>query len=146
MPNVPNNSAITPEDIRHFIYDRAPKDNPIDLDLAWSDPEIVDAMRYCAMSYNSIPPYVERVSPDAFPREQEMIWIHGTIYHLYLSRKAQLIRQDLDYTAGNMTVDRTKRLIEHLDKGIEFYKGQFDELAKQRKLVINLNNAYGCVG
>jgi len=139
-----NNSGITVEDIRHFIYDRTPADNDISMDLDWKDPEIMQAMRFCAMSYNSIQPYVEQITANTLPGE--MLFIHGTIYHLYLSRWSQLTRSDLDYQAGNMTVDRVKRWIEHLQKGMELHKTEFETKGKERKLVINLNNAYGCVG
>ena len=141
---VPNNSGITPEDIRHFLYDRTPADNEIDMDLAWSEPEILQAMRFCAMSYNAIQPYVERVTATTLP--QEMLFIHGTIYHLYLSKWSQLTRSDLDYSAGNMTVDRVKRWIAHLEKGMEVHKTEFETKGKERKLFINLNQAYGCIG
>jgi len=140
----PNTSKITVDDIRHFIYDRSAKDNEIDMDLSWSDPEIAVAMRYCAMSYNSIQPYVERVDATTLPNE--MIFIHGTIYHLYLSKWAQLTRSDLDYTAGNMTVDRVKRWIGHLENGMKLHQTEFETKAKERKISINLEGAYGCVG
>ena len=101
-------------------------------------------MRYCAMSYNSIQPYVERVDATTLPNE--MIFIHGTIYHLYLSKWAQLTRSDLDYTAGNMTVDRVKRWIGHLENGMKLHQTEFETKAKERKISINLEGAYGCVG
>jgi len=139
-----NNSGVTPEDIRHFIYDRAPADNAIDMDLAWTDPEIAQAMRFCAMSYNAIQPYVERITATTLPNE--MLFIHGTIYHLYLSRWSQLTRSDLDYQAGNMTVDRVKRWIAHLENGMKLHKEEFETKGKERKIFINLNDAYGRVG
>ena len=143
-PLAPNHAGITVEDIRHIIFDRSPADNQIDMDLSWTDPEIMQAMRFCAMSYNAITPYVDRRLATTLPNE--MTFIHGTIYHLYLSRHAQLIRSDLDYTAGNMTADRVKRFIAHLEKGMEMHKAEFDARAKERKLFINLNAAYRQVG
>lgn len=144
MANVKNNSAFTVEDVRHFIYDRVASDSPVLMDLAFSNEEIQNAMRFCCISYNSILPYVENITPDRIPNN--IAFIHGIIYHLYLAKWGQLIRQDLDYTAGNTSVEHVKRWIAHLEAGMKLHKAEFDKAAKDRKIAKNLESAYGCVG
>lgn len=136
-----NPSGLDCETIRHFIYDRTAADKTIDMDLTWSDDEIARAMHYCALSFNALPPFAERVSATTLPND--IVFIHGTVYHLYLSLYSKLIHNNLDYVGGNMTVDRTKRLINHLEKAMALHKAEFETLGKLRKLNKNLSSAYG---
>lgn len=143
MPTrIVNPSGITAELVRHFIYDRSLEDNPIKMDLEWSDDEISKAMYFCALSYNAIPPYINSVVPTALPAD--ILFYYGIVYHLYLSRIAQLTRRDLDYTAGNMTVDLVKRQLAHLEKWSAYYRGEFQTLTQAKKTLENLESCYRC--
>lgn len=144
MPNqkqiVENHSTLDVEDIRHFIFDRDAADNPLLLDVAYTDDEIARAMRYACLSFNEVTPYVFTIQPECMPFS--MLFIHGTIYHLYLSRISELSRRDVDHTAGNMTVDVTKRLIANLTALVALHKKEFDTSAKQRKIAFNVSQAF----
>jgi hypothetical protein len=144
MPNdvqvTQNHSKLTIEDVRHFIMDRTVADNPLLLDLAYSDDEIAQAIRFACLSFNEIPPYVYEVNPECIPFS--MLFMHGAVYHCYLGKMAQLMRRDMDHQAGSMTVDITKRQIANLQVLIKLHKDEFEGMAKQRKISANVSAAF----
>lgn len=135
-----NPNRLYPDDIRHFIFDRSVEDNSIELDLAFSDEEIQNAFRYMCMSFNSITPYCMSIGPDAIPNT---MWaIHGTCYHLLLSKYHKESRNDMSYNADGVTVEVQKTLIQHLLNQIKLHKNEFDTMAKHEKLNKNINDAF----
>ena len=135
-----NPNTLHPDDIRHFIWDRSVEDNSIELDLSFSDEEIHNAFRHMALSFNAIEPFVVSISADATP--YNMWAIHGTIYHLLLSKYHKETRNDLTYEAGGITTDVQKTLIKHLQEQIKVHKEEFYRLAKAEKINININEAF----
>ena len=125
---------LIPEDIRHFIWDRDLQDNPLEMDLTFSDEEIRRAMRFCAMSFNDLPPFVYRIEPDQLPASG--IFIHGVIYHLYVAKLSMLMRHDVDYQGGNMTVKTSQ--IDHLKDLLKLHKEEFEAGAKTLKVNANI--------
>ncbi len=135
------------EDIRHFIWDRTIEDNPMELDLVFSDDEIGHAFRFASMMYNAMPPHVEIIRSPLDVTDQRLVYpfIIATVYHLFLAKAQQLSRQDIDYTAGNMQADFTKRRIEYLTKWAAAFKDESVEALKNYKLVINLNSGFAAL-
>jgi len=101
-------------------------------------------MRFAAMRYNAIPPHVIHVHPDHLPFGETML--NGVAYYLYLGKLQQLMRNDVDYSAGNMSIDINKRRIEFLSKMAPSLKEAFEKQAKEEKVTINLNNGFADVG
>ena len=133
--------TIDVNDVRNFIWDRTLDDNPLEMDLMFSDKEITDAMRYCAMKYNEMPPFVNTVMPQNLPFGST--FLSGIAAGLYLSKLQQESRQDVEYTAGSLTVDIQKRRLEHLTNFVKIFKEEFETLAKGIKLTINIHGAFG---
>ena len=140
----PQGTTLCTEDVRYFMFDRKASDNPLDLDLAFSDKDIAMAMRFTALRYNAIPPHVIYVHPDRLPFAETML--NGIAYFLYNGKLQQLMRNDVDYSAGNMTIDINKRRIATLENLVPMYKKQFEEQAKVEKVTININNGFMNVG
>ena len=136
--------VIQVEDVRLFIFDRTIEDNMIDLDLFFSDQEIMDAMRRTAMAYNGIPPYVEQVDPTRLVYGD--VFLHGIAYQLCLSKVHQLSRNDIDYSAGGVTTNLIEKQRQYLMELLKFHKQEFDIKAKERQVHRNINNAFGPVG
>lgn len=136
---------VTVEDVRSYVLDRSIQDDVLGLDLAFSDDEIIDAMRRCAREYNSIPPFVTTWNENKLPGDTN-IALDGIVLHLYLARLAKLQRQDFDYQAGGIQVNDVAKEIGHLGSAIKLYGERFRSAAQTRKLVINLEGAYGIVG
>lgn len=135
-------STLTPDDIRHFIWDRAVEDNLVEFDLAYSDEEIKNAMEYAVFSYNDIAPIfiTHNGTINNIPRKG--FFIHGIIYHLYLSKMAKETRNDITYDAGGVKVDFNKTLIGHLQALVKFHKQEFEVGAKTFKVAANLQEGF----
>jgi hypothetical protein len=137
---------LTIEDIRLFLLDRGPEDNEISIDLTFSDAEIVDAMIRAARDYNAIPPIgVESVDPDYLPTDTNL-FLYGTAAQLLLSRKAKLMRNDIDYAAGNVQVSPAKKEIQYISTLQQELKNEFNMEARQRKITLNVMNGFGQIG
>ena len=134
-------NTLTTEDIRHFIYDRSVDDNELEMDLFFSEDEIKRAMRFAAVSLNSIPPRTLMLRPERMPLHPATI--HCTIYHLYLSKISSLSRNDIDYSAGDVTADVVKRQLANLKELLQYHKNLYVEAAESIKNEININHAYG---
>jgi len=154
MPQVPVKvpfdgitGTLDVEDVRHFIWDRTVEDNPLELDLAFSDEDIGWAFRHAAMMYNATMPPINliRGPRDVTDLRLTYPFLIATIYHLFVAKAAQLSRQDIDYSAGNMEADFTKRRIEYLTKWAETFKEKSESGLKEYKLMINVNNGFACL-
>ena len=132
---------ITPDLIREVIRDQTPGDNALYADLAFSEAEILAAMRSCARAFNSIPPYVLCANPDCMEAHSNT-FVDGTLEALYRTRMTQLMRNDIDYTAGDVTIGVTKQQIEHLKGLMKLHGDRFMQEAKQFKLIANTRMAY----
>lgn len=137
---------LTIEDVRLFLLDRGPDDNEISIDLTFSDAEIANAMVRAAREYNSIPPlFVEQVSPDYLPMDTNM-FLYATAAQALLSRKAKLMRNDIDYQAGNVQVSPVRKELSYIDGLQKELKDNFIMEARQRKLSLNVLNGFGEIG
>lgn len=137
---------LTIEDVRLFLLDRGPEDNEISIDLAFSDAEIANAMVRAARDYNGLPPIgVDSVDPDRLPSDTNL-FLYGTAAQALLSRKAKLMRNDIDYQAGNLQVSPAKKEIAYIDALQKECKENFVMEARQRKITINVMNGFGQIG
>jgi len=137
-----SNCYLQVDDVRNYIWDRNVEDNDLELDLTFSDEEIIEAMKRCAREYASIPPYVGSVSPGHLPNDTNM-FLDGTVAQLYISRLNQLSRNDIDYAAGGVQTNLVKKQIEHMRQLAREHMQRFKEPAMQYKITLNLRNAFG---
>lgn len=144
-PNPGGETGVNHEMVRHFIWDRTIEDNPLELDLEFSDQEIGHARKYAVMSFNAIPPFVFILTQDNVPQRLQYPFMLNIIYHLFIAKMAQLARKDLEYSAGNMSVDINKRRIDYLAKWAQFFKEESTASFKEIKVTLNLESAYGCI-
>jgi Trm5-related predicted tRNA methylase len=142
LQNNPSEMRVAVADIRHFLWDRTLADNPMEMDLDFSDEEINYARKHASEMINAIPPYVYFIRADGVAPHLQYGYKLAIIYHLLLSKLMQLQRKDIDYSAGNMTVDINKRRIEYLLKWVPFFKQEAEMIVKQQKVIINLDDAY----
>lgn len=136
-----NSHYITAEDVRNFVLDRSAQDNPIQMDLVFSEAEIDDAMRRSAREFNSIRPYVITVYPDKLPGDTN-IFLDAIAEQLYISRMSKLMRQDFDYEAGGVGVNQVKTEINHLVSLIKLHSERWRDAAQQIKITRNLSYAW----
>jgi hypothetical protein len=133
--------ALTPEDMRAFTLDTLVENNMLDLDLVWSDGEIVDAMDRCRMMWDGIPPIGRSLNaPRALPRAYPFML--GTAYQMYLTTLQKYMRNDLDYTIGGVQTNTFGKRIAHFKAMLSALREEFRESATAMKESINAENAY----
>ena len=133
-------SKLCVQDVRDFIWDRTIDDNPLELDLRFTDVEVQNAMRFAAMRYNETSPFVDTVDERRLP--YGMMFLTGTAYGLYLMELQKLTGQDVSYTAGSLTTDIYGKRIAHLKEFVKLFKEEFMAMVKERKTSINIEAAY----
>ena len=138
-------SYITEEDVRMFLLDRSIEDNGLDLDLSFSHEEIAEAMRRCAREFNSIPPRISSVSPESLPNDTNL-FLDGIAEQLYLSKVANMARNDFDYTAGGVTTNIEAKRLKHFTDLIQLHRQRFRDTATSIKVQYNWEQAYGTIG
>lgn len=137
------------DDVRRFVLDRMIDDNEIDLELFFSDLEIITARRLAVAYYNEFPPYVDRLelsecNQDCLPAP--LMFLNGIAYQLYMAKLQKLHKEDVDYQAGGMTVNIVKKRIAYITSNLKVFKTEFENLASSRKTHINYMSAFGQVG
>lgn len=130
------------QDVRDYVWDRSLDDNYLELDLTFSDDEILNAMKRAAREFNSIPPYVSKVEPARLPNDTN-IFLDATVAQLYISRLNQLSRDDIDYTAGGVSTNLVQKQIEHMRLLGREHQARFKEAAANYKITRNLRDAFG---
>jgi hypothetical protein len=139
-------SCLNSEHVRLFLLDRSVQDNVLELDLAFSDPEILDAMNNCARDYNSIPPLgVSTVSGNLLPGNSTL-FLNGTCKWLYLSALQKLMRNDMDFDVGGVKASIESKRIEHFTNLVKLFGEEFQSQARTLKRAMNLRLAFGPVG
>ena len=59
---------------------------------------------------------------------------------------SRMQRNDIDYSAGGMTVELEKKQIAYMKEMIPFHRDRFLEATKAQKIFRNLRGAFGRVG
>lgn len=136
-------SILTEQDIRLFILDRNIADNPVDLDLSFSSEEIANAEKNAVRHFNMMPPVVGRAIGQI---PEPLIHLYGTVYYLYLAKILNLSRNDVDYQAGGMSVDITKRRLANYTAISQQLRSEFEQAAKNYKRTINIHSYIGRIG
>ena len=138
--------CLTIDDVRLFILDRTAEDNELDMDLSFSDEEIASAMRRAAREANDIPPYTVQVSGDCLPGASN-IWLHAVTEQLYLSKLSNLMRNDIDYEAGGVSVTVTKSRIAHFKDLVKLHRSIWEDKLRRLKVGVNVRRFHyygGC--
>lgn len=136
--------SLDVEDIRHGLMARTIEDNPLELDLEFSDDEIGWAFRHAAMMFNALPPHVYNITSPRDVTDQRLTYsfMLAVYYHLCLAKAMKLQRTNIDYSAGDMQADFTKRRIEYLTKWSKVFQEQAAQGMQNYKLVVNLNQGF----
>lgn len=129
------------EEMRMFLLDQKAEDNALDLDLSFSDEEILSAMKRAAREYNSIPPFVSSVDYRRLPNDTN-VFLHATAEQIYIAELARAKRNDMDYTAGNVSANLEQKRITHFEGLVKFHREIWTDTATKIKVAANLAKAY----
>jgi hypothetical protein len=133
---------ITVEDVRLFIQDDEIEANELEMDLSFSDKQILNAMVRAGREYNSIPPIgVGNVDPKRLPSDTN-VFLDATAEQLYKSELANKTRKDVDYETGGVSVNIVAKRIKHLTGLISMHRGNWEPIARVIKLTRNINQGY----
>lgn len=128
---------LTSEDVRNFMLDRTAADNELDMDLSFSPEEVADAMKRAAREANSVPPLIGNVDGTHLPGDTN-IFLYATAEQLYLSKVQQLMRNDVEYTAGGISASASGTEIKHLKGLIKEFSQTWKQQWADQKRAINL--------
>lgn len=136
--------AVTEEDIRLFLIDKSPDDNPLLDDVEMSTEEIEKAIGIAIDRYNSIPPLVHIItSSSVAPYYLLMLGTCGTLLRM---KAVNLMRNRLDYSQKNGTAVQDKGMgQEYLAVAREMLE-EFDTKCRELKVTVNIDNCYGSIG
>ena len=133
-------SALTIERVRSFVVDDDPSENPTG-DYEWSDDTIIKSFHSVAKEYNGLEPVVDMVSADCLPDSDE--FLNGVAAELMRRSLILLKRRDISYQAGDVTASVTASKIKHYGDMFKEYHDEFIRLSREKKMRVNLNNAFG---
>lgn len=149
-PKVNQSNFIQAEDIRGMIEDESPEDNPLHMDVYFSEEKIHRAMRNAAMRWNAIPPIGVGSVQDPFRlpfgSAKSSIFIEGVLFYLYRSAVSRLKRNDITYDAGGVTTNIKKDLINHFDAMRMEHWENFQSGVHEHKVSQNIRASYRCLG
>lgn len=134
-----NTTPVTTEDIRFFLRD-IPDMNPLLDTVEFKDSDIERAMRFTMYKYNAMTPisyYVEPANLNGY------ILLLGTCSILLRSEGLRQLRNQVTAQDGNISpvgLDEKQALYA---QWADRLGGEFDELAKQIKIEINMESVYG---
>lgn len=129
--------------VRAFIFDKSAMDNPLLMDLEFSDEELLQAQGIAVSAYNGIEPRVETFLPFSIPPQADHIMLNGIACYAQQAKLMNLMRNNLEYNAGNMEVDINAKRIAALTATAQMFKTEFFRTATDRKTTINVGAAYG---
>jgi len=137
--------CITVEDVREEMLDRQADDHLVLADLAFTDADIVWAMKHCARKFNSLKPYVCVVTYDQLSAETTMFF-DGIAWALLRRWRRNAAMNDLDFASGGVTAKVQGSLVENLTRMVDELEEQFVSAATDFKVIANLDGAYGQIG
>lgn len=100
----PNSGLPSVETVRVYLRDSSPADNPLLNTLEFDLPEICDAMILCVQHWNTVQPPVRRTfNTTNFPASSAVL--NGIMGELYLTAAKHYRRNQLNYSAGGLSID-----------------------------------------
>jgi len=132
--------VVTVEEMRSYLGAKeADKVGP-----GFSDADILEAMKFAAAEYNSIPPVNRMVNERALPGTTNMFrdWI---AYFLLLARMNKFQRNQVQYDVSGTPVNLEKPQIEYMSKIIPLYEERARRAAVAHKTACNLRRYWGTV-
>lgn len=127
-------------EIRLALRDQVPEANTLIEDVEFTDKEIMYCLRQPVDKWNNTPPDLIAFSYNDFP--YRYFWIRAALGHLLQISARHRLRNDLDYSAGGISVADTKDWSDYERLG-QSYLVEFDEWMTRKKAEINWAGAFG---
>jgi hypothetical protein len=131
---------LTIFEVRMSMRDLAPESNFLLDSVEFSNEEIAWAIRRPIDYWNEQPPPVAPFTAANFPYRYN--WLNAASAELLIMAATWMRRNDLDYSAAGLQVMDTKKWPDYMKIGME-RRGAFQKWVTEKKVSINLENAYG---
>jgi hypothetical protein len=116
--------------VRDHLFDRTLDDNELSGKLRFTDAEIIKALQSAARKYNGLPPTTIYVNWNNLS-DRTNIFLDGAVAHLYTCLLQKLMMNEVDYTAGGVTVSIEGKQIQNLKTLIAEFGKSFEQAARQ---------------
>ena len=137
IPSKPEDlGQLSTDRVRQFMFDQTLQQNLLEMDLTFSEPQILSAMDFAALDYNEMDPKVHTVSPRSLPFA--LCFLYGVAFYLTQGKIMEWTRNDINYTAGNMTASPEQARIKHYKELMMMFMTEWKTRAKLHKLAINI--------
>lgn len=144
-PGVFNPTApLSMAEVRLAVRDVCPEMNFLIDTVEFKDEEIAWALRRPIDYWNEAQPPLNVIySPQTFPFRYN--WMEATISMLLRTVAVWLRRNDLDYSAGGLTVADTKKWPEYQRMATERWQ-EYKEWVKNKKIELNVASGFSSIG
>jgi len=143
LQSLTGNTPISIAEIRLVLRDSVPEDNNLLLEYEFSDTEIAFCLMRPIEEWNEMLPPVATFTGATFPYREN--WRKATAGYLMRTASRKYLRDDLQYTAGGLSVN-DKRKWDAYEKLGQKLVDEWRTWAKQEKVRINSHACYGGVG
>lgn len=133
---------VTVQMVRDYLLDRSIEDNELEMDLAYTDQEILQAMQRAAREFNVLPPLTLSVDYRQLPTDTN-IFLQATAEQIFKSQIHKLRRNDFDYAAGGVASNLVQKRIQHYAEAVREERSLWQQSARNLKVIKNMNMAWG---
>jgi hypothetical protein len=144
MPLSPvgNNTYLTDVDVRIWLRDNDPDANLLLDDFEFSTEEIRSAMTHTVDYWNETPPSVGSYDYNRFPYRYALL--RGTAANLLFMAAHRFRRNQLNYSAGGLTVDDQNKYQQYDSAGARLWE-EYKVWVAQTKKSINAEQGWGTI-
>ena len=128
-----NDNYLTDLDVRIWLRDNDPEENRLIDDFEWTPEEIRHAMTLTVDYYNETPPFIGRYDYDRFPNRFHLL--QGTAANLLYMAAHRYRRNQLNYSAGGVTVDDQNKYQQYDAAGDKLWSGYKAWVSASKKAV-----------
>ena len=126
--------------VREHMADVSIEQNLLEMDLTWSEPEIISCMKLAADRFNEMNPQVVTISPSC--NKYPAMFLDGVGYYMLRMKIMGWMRNDVSFTAGNMETSPHKARIKHLQPVAKDLQESFITQIKEIKVAANAKAAF----
>lgn len=136
-------ATLTIAEIRMTMRDTDPEGNFLLDEIEFKTNEIAMCMRKCIDYWNEVPPPVGCYKPTNFP--YRFFYSRAVMAQLYFIAAQHMMRNDLNYSAGGVTVEDTLRWKSYQAIGDNLWK-EWQQWVKDKKYGLNIMGGFVHLG
>ena len=112
-------------------------------DLNWSDEEVISALEASARSYNSLPPFIGRITDATKLPADSDLFLDAAVATLFERKVRTMAPSRVQFSAGGVTTDPDEIAMKSMAELAASLRSKFTREATARKANANMMAAYG---